>query len=108
MSSLINVSMNLQNLPKEKFVEGKKGVYYNFTISVNDETNQFGQNVSLFDSQTKEERETKTEKVYLGNVQVVWTNDQNVNPAPKQETAAPVAPVAQPAAAETIVDDLPF
>ena len=52
MSSLINVSMNLQNLPKEKFVEGKKGVYYNFTISVNDETNQYGQNVSLFDSQT--------------------------------------------------------
>ena len=57
MSSLINVSINLQDLPKEKFVQGKKGVYYNFTISVNDETNQFGKNVSLFDSQTVEERE---------------------------------------------------
>jgi hypothetical protein len=66
--------MNLQNLPKEKFVEGKKGVYYNFTISVNDETNQFGQNVSLYDSQTKEEREAKKDKVYIGNGKVVWTN----------------------------------
>ena len=30
MSSLINVSLNLQNLPKEKFVEGKK----EFTITL--------------------------------------------------------------------------
>ena len=74
MSSLINVSINLQDLPKEKFVQGKKGVYYNFTLSVNDETNQFGQNVSVYDNQTKEEREAKTAKVYLGNVKVLWTN----------------------------------
>ena len=26
------------------------------------------------DSQTKEEREAKVAKVYLGNVKVVWTN----------------------------------
>ena len=56
MASLINLNINVENLPKEKFVKGKKGVYYNFTISVNDDTNQFGQNVSAFDSQTKEEK----------------------------------------------------
>jgi len=91
MSSLINVSMNLQNLPKEKFVEGKKGVYYNFTISVNDETNQFGQNVSLYDSQTKEEREAKKDKVYIGNGKVVWTNGSCVvaeKDGAKKETVA--------------------
>ena len=74
MSSLINVSINIQNLPKEKFVQGKKGVYYNFTLSVNDETNQFGQNVAVYDSQTKEERDAKKDKVYIGNGQVVWTD----------------------------------
>ena len=74
MSSLINVSINLQDLPKEKFVQGKKGVYYNFTLSVNDETNQFGQNVAVFDSQTKEERDAKKDKVYIGNGKVVWTD----------------------------------
>ena len=62
MAGLISVSINVEDLPKEKFVVGKKGTYYNFTISVNDDTNQFGQNVSLFDSQTKEEREAKKSK----------------------------------------------
>ena len=74
MASLINLSINVENLPKEKFVKGKKGVYYNFIISVNDETNQFGQNVSAFDSQTQEEREAKKPKNYIGNGTVIWTN----------------------------------
>ena len=74
MGSLVNLSINLESLPKEKFVKGKKGVYYNFTISINDETNQYGQNVSAFDSQTKEQREAKKPKNYLGNGQVVWTD----------------------------------
>ena len=107
MASIIKTSINLNKIPKDKIIEGKKGKYLPVTITLNDELDQFGNNGPIVVSQTKEERETKTEKVYLGNVQVVWTNDQNVNPAPKQETAAPVAPVAQPAAAAP-VDDLPF
>jgi hypothetical protein len=75
MSALINVSIDVASLPKEKFVQGKNGkVYYNFTLSVNDETNNYGQNVSAFDAQTKEEREAKKAKSYLGNGKVVWTD----------------------------------
>jgi hypothetical protein len=38
MSAIINVSLRVDALPKEKFISGKDGkVYYNFTISVNDE-----------------------------------------------------------------------
>ncbi len=75
MSALINVSLRVDKLPKEKFVQGKDGaVYYNFTVAVNDESNQWGQNVSLTDSQTKEEREAKKPKFYLGNGNVIWTN----------------------------------
>jgi len=77
MASLINLNINVENLPKEKFVKGKKGVYYNLTISVNDETNQFGQNVAAFDSQTKEEREAKKPKKYIGNGKVVWTDGKS-------------------------------
>ena len=66
MSALINVSINLDKLPKQKIVKGKTGNFYNFTLSVNDDTNQYGQNVSVFDSQTKEEREAKKAKDYLG------------------------------------------
>ena len=49
-------------------------MYYNFTLSVNDQTNDFGQNVSAYDSQTKEEREAKKLKQYIGNGKVVWTD----------------------------------
>ena len=76
MSALLNLKINVENLPKEKFVKGKKGIYYNFIISVNDDTNQFGQNVTAYDSQTLEEREAKKPKNYLGNGKVVWTNGE--------------------------------
>ena len=97
MSALINVSLRVDKLPKEKFVSGKDGaVYYNFTIGVNDDSNQYGQNVSATDSQTKEEREAKKPKTYLGNGNVVWT-DGNIKVADKKvEVTA------------TVDDSLPF
>ena len=87
MSALINLSLRVDKLPKEKFVQGKDGaVYYNFTVSVNDDSNQWGQNVSAIDSQTKEEREAKKTKNYLGNGTVVWT-DGSIKTAEKKVEA---------------------
>ena len=84
MSLLISTSIRVDKLPKEKFVKGKDGaVYYNFTISVNAQT-RFGNNVWLYDSQSKEEREAKKKKHTLGNGKVIWT-DGNVQLAEKQE-----------------------
>jgi len=56
------------------------------TIAVNDECNNYQQNVSVFKSQTKDEREAKTGKTYFGNGQVVWT-DGKVTVAPKKDAA---------------------
>lgn len=90
MSTLINASINVAKLPKEKFVKGKDGaVYYNLTISVGDET-RFGNNVALFDSQTQEEREAKKQKNYVGNGRVVWT-DGNVVLADRDKEVETVA-----------------
>jgi hypothetical protein len=84
MSVLINASINVAKLPKEKFIKGKDGaVYYNLTISVGDET-RYGNNVAITDSQTKEEREAKKPKNYLGNGKVVWT-DGNIALAEREE-----------------------
>ena len=92
----MNASIRVDKLPKEKFVKGKdNAVYYNMTISISDET-RYGNNVAITDSQTKEEREAKKPKNYLGNGKVVWT-DGNIALAEKevvQETPA--------------TDDLPF
>ena len=86
MSTLINASIRVDKLPKEKFVKGKDGaVYYNLTISVQDET-RYGNNVAFMDSQNKEERDAKVAKTYLGNGKVVWT-DGNVTLAEKELVA---------------------
>ena len=99
MGALINLSLRVDKLPKEKFVQGKDGaVYYNFTIGVNDESNQWGQNVSATDSQTQEERLAKKPKSYLGNGNVVWT-DGNIKLADKK---------AEVSTKELVTDDLPF
>ena len=72
MSAIVNFSLDLSKLPKEKMIKGKKGTYINLSLSVNDQTNDFGQNASVFISQTKEEKGEK--KNYVGNGKVVWTD----------------------------------
>jgi hypothetical protein len=92
----MNASIRVDKLPKEKFIKGKDGaVYYNLTISVSDET-RYGNNVAITDSQTKEEREAKKPKNYLGNGKVVWT-DGNIVLAEKEEVQE-----------QETSDDLPF
>ena len=107
MASIIATSIDLTKIPKDKIINGKKGKYLPITITLNDELDQFGNNGPVVVQQSKEEREAKTEKTYLGNVKVVWTNGDNVAVAPKDgQAAAPVQ--AAPAAAAAPVDDLPF
>jgi len=103
MASIIKTSINLDNIPKDKIFKGKKGQYLPITITINDELDQFGNQGPVVVEQSKEEREAKTPKTYLGNVRVVWTNGENVDTAPRDEQAT--AP--QPATAEP-EGDLPF
>jgi hypothetical protein len=68
MSSIINVSINLDKIDKSKIIEGKKGKYLNLTVGGNrDGEDQYGNTHYVAISQTKEEREAKSPKVYLGN-----------------------------------------
>ena len=74
MAGIIKTSINLSAIPKDKIIEGKKGKYLPITITINNDVDQFGNNGPVIVSQTKEEREAKNEKVYLGNAQIVWTD----------------------------------
>ena len=102
MASIIKTSINLNAIPKDRIFVGKKGKYLPITITLNDEPDQFGNQGPVVVEQTKEERDAKAAKTYLGNVKVVWTNGDNVDVAPRDNNSAP-APA--PAAAE---EDLPF
>ena len=99
MGALINVSINLDKLDKTKIIKGKKGNYYQLTLSVQDETSQFGDNASVYDSQSKEEREAKANRNYVGNGSVIWTDGNIVAAERKQQ------PAQEPAVEEA---DFPF
>ena len=104
MASIIKASINLSEIPKDKIYVGKKGKYLPITITLNDEVDQFGNQGPVVVEQTKEEREAKAARTYLGNVKVVWTDGNNVDRAPmdSNQPTAPASPV--PEAKE----DLPF
>tara|TARA_Y100000992_G_scaffold93126_1_gene59937 strand:+ start:146 stop:454 length:309 start_codon:yes stop_codon:yes gene_type:complete len=102
MASIIKTSINLNNIPKDKIYNGKKGKYLPITITLNDEPDQFGNQGPVVVEQTKDERDAKVAKTYLGNVKVVWTNGQNVDTAPRDDNQSAPAPAQAPA------EDLPF
>jgi len=102
-SNLIAASIDITKIDKSKLGKGK---YLNFTISVNGETNQYGQNVAIVESQSKEDRDAKVAKNYLGNGKVVWSEDGGIVVADKVEgvsNAQQNAPRVEEAG-----DDLPF
>lgn len=71
MSSLISIS-----------IKGNDGQYKDYTLSVSDEANKFGQNVSMWVTQTEEERNSKKPRTFVGNGRVVWT-DGKINKVDK-------------------------
>ncbi len=107
MASIIKASINLNEIPKHKIIDGKKGKYLPITITINDEVDQFGNQGPIMVEQSKEERESKAAKTYLGNVKVVWTNGNNVSAAPPPGGQQPQQ-ARQPAQPAAYDDDLPF
>lgn len=103
MASIINFSINLDQIDKSKIITGKKGKYLPVTLTINNEVDQFGNQGPVIIQQSKEEREGKVDKVYLGNAKVVWTDGNNVD-TPPRDNGAPqqLAPVGSDD------DDLPF
>ncbi len=98
MSSIISVGIS-----KDKITFNEKG-WANVTIFVQDETNQYGQNASAAMEQSKEDRENKAPKTYIGNGKVVWT-DGNISAAERVDQGV-TASAQSTAGRET--PDLPF
>ena len=99
MSTIISLGIN-----KEKIQFNEKG-WANVTIFVNDETNEYGQNVSAIMSQSKEERDAGTPRTYLGNGKVTWTADGTIKAAEKVEQGVTAE---QQSTAGRETPDLPF
>ena len=107
MAGIVKGSIDLTKVPKDRIIVGKKGKYINVAITVNDEEDQFGNFGPIIVDQTKEEREAKAPKTYLGNVRVVWSNGTFPSPTPFESGQSKVQPKAQPKVAKE-EEDLPF
>ena len=78
--------------------KGEKGI--SLTVSINDDANDYGQNVTAFVEQSKEQREAKAQKFYVGNGKTFWTDGTIKVPEKKQDSA--------PAGGGSDDEDLPF
>jgi len=87
MASIIAGSINLEKIDKAKIFEGKKGKYFPVTVVLNNEPGNYGDSGYIQTEQTKEERDAKQPKTFLGNVKVVWTDGQNVAIAARENPA---------------------
>jgi chitinase len=95
---ILEVLLKTVNAKQEKGVE--------ITVSLNDEKNQYGQDVSAYVSQTKEQRDKKKPRYYVGNGKTFWRSDANApaaapEPAPSSGEKFEEAQVVEE-------DDLPF
>jgi len=78
MSAIINASIDLSKVDNSKIFEKDGKKWLNLSITINNETN-YGNNVGIAIGQSKEEREAKASKTYIGNGKVVWNDGQIVN-----------------------------
>lgn len=87
MSALASIYLKketLETLLKGVEQKGEKGI--TLTINISDQSNDYGQNVSAWVSQTKEQREANKPRFFTGNGKVFWT-DGKITKAEKSETA---------------------
>jgi len=69
MSTLFKVSLCLSNIPKEAIKLASDGkAYINADLWINESLDKYGNLGSLNIIQTKEQRERKDKKTYIGNV----------------------------------------
>ena len=112
-------SLNSIYLSKEKLktvlatleAEGINGI--EITVSIDDERNQYGKNVSAYVSQSKEDRAAKKDRFFIGGGNTFWT-DGVINQCRYEKPTAPASGynpnVNTPPATPQGVDDdgLPF
>lgn len=102
MSQLLSLSLKvgtLRNLPKRTDKNGNE--YFDITISVDDKADQWGNNVSAWKQQSKEERDSKTNRMFVGNGKVFYGHGkiERDGSAPANKATPKPAPVEK---------DLPF
>lgn len=115
---IISASIDLKKIDRSKIVFGKTGAeYVNIQVLLRDEKDQYGNDVAITLNQSKEERESGVQKIYIGNGKTVFEGE---NRPPQSASVGYTAPAPQPTPAgaklstkptalrQDVSDDLPF
>lgn len=108
MSKLLTIKLDVTKIPKERIHVGQKGKYIDLDIWINDEPDQYGNNVSANIRQTKEESESKERKIYVGNGQTKFGFDKGEKPAERKAASASRRPPADASLDVLPEDSCPF
>ena len=114
MTRGINLRINVSIIDKSKLFHGKKGVYLDMTLFLNDELSQDGNNGLIKQSQTKQEREDKVQARLLGDAKIFWTSEKNAEVKKLEEVEEKKQPEKQEQKDEQkskdtfFDDDIPF
>lgn len=100
---MITLSICLTDLPKEAIQTGKNGKkYINLVVDKRKAESQFGETHTVYLSQSKEQRDAKADKVYVGGGKEYVFGSNNEQP--KQQSTQ-----SKPKAEPQVEDDgLPF
>ncbi len=89
---MLSLRLNVAALPQDKMVKGKKGVYIDLTLNIDDQENEYNQSVSSWISQSVEERDNKKPRVWTGNGRVFWSNGNALPVNVKDKEVSPEEP----------------
>ena len=96
----VNFQIDFEKLDKLRFHKGKKGTYGNFTIFINSEPDQYGQNGGIKQADTKEERDAGIKLPFVGNATIFWSDNPDFQQARVEQAQEP--------ATDEFDDSIPF
>jgi hypothetical protein len=114
MALMVEVKLILEDIDKSKMIPLKSGKHgYIATFLVSDDVSQYGDNVSGWAKQSKEERESKAKRKYFANGTAFWSDGKVTivnkdNPNGKVVADNAPTPNREPAAFTEENDNLPF
>jgi len=101
--AIMNISINLDKIDKNRIYQGKKGKYLNLTAFVKEQGDEYGNNGFVAESVSKEEKDNGIKGNILGNIKIMGQGAQrNTAHQPKKKFDPSNVDI------NTKDDDLPF
>lgn len=99
MSRLLSISIDVTKIPRDQIKAHENGAkYVNLDVWINDEEDKYGNHASVSLKQTKEDREAKAKKTYIGNGKKVYGWGENATSKPASSRSS----------RDADSDDIPF